>query len=74
VLVPKFKVGEVVALRSDPAVHVPVLEVITGGPECRYRVFENGGKATYYESQLQALAASEDGGATVDVDELHATR
>jgi SNF2 family DNA or RNA helicase len=67
-----FKVGDVVALRSDPGVQLPVLEVITGGPECRYRVFQNGTKATYYESQLQALATSGEGRETAGIDDLHA--
>jgi SNF2 family DNA or RNA helicase len=49
-----FKVGELVSLRSNPATIVPVLEVLTGSGECRYRVFENNSKTTYYESQLQA--------------------
>ena len=70
--VSSFKVGDVVALRSDPGVHLPVLEVITGGPECRYRVFQNGTKATYYESQLQALAEPGEGRETVSVEDLHA--
>lgn len=52
-----FKVGDVVALRSDKSIKIPVLEVITGGPEVRYSVFQDGARATYYESQLQAIAA-----------------
>ena len=34
---------------------MPVIEVVVGGAECRYRVFHNGAKAVYYESQLQLL-------------------
>jgi ATP-dependent helicase HepA len=49
-----FKVGDLVALRSNSNVVVPVIEVLSGGAECRYRVFQNNAKATYYESQLQA--------------------
>jgi hypothetical protein len=71
-VISSFNVGDVVALRSDPRSHLPVLEVITGGPQCRYRVFQNGTKATYYESQLQARAAPDDGRETVTVDDLHA--
>ncbi len=70
--VSSFKVGDVVALRSDPSIHLPVLEVIKGGPECRYRVFQNGSNATYYDSQLQAIAAPRDDRERVDVDDLHA--
>ena len=36
-----FKVGELVALRSNPNTMLPVIEVVLGGVECRYRVFEN---------------------------------
>ncbi len=54
-----FKVGDVVALRSDKSVRLPVLEVITSGPEVRYCVFQDGAKATYYEIQLQAVAMTD---------------
>ena len=36
-----FKAGDLVALRSDPSVLMPVIEVLSGGAECRYRVFQN---------------------------------
>ncbi|MET3842039.1 helicase-related protein [Bradyrhizobium sp. OAE829] len=67
-----FNVGDLVALRSNPSLHMPILEVITGGPECRYRVFENNTKATYYESQLQAIAAQTDEREALSVKSLHA--
>ena len=51
-----FRVGDLVALRSNPAQVMPVIEVIPGAGECRYRVFLNNTRAIYYESQLQALA------------------
>jgi hypothetical protein len=53
-----FKVGDVVVLRSDPNTHLPIIEVIAGGAECRYGVFHNNTKAFYYQSQLQALAVA----------------
>lgn len=49
-----FCAGDLVALRSNPEIILPVIEVIPGGGECRYRVFQNNLKATYYESQLQS--------------------
>ncbi|WP_169979793.1 DEAD/DEAH box helicase [Tautonia rosea] len=67
-----FKVGDLVALRSNPSVILPVIEVIPGGAECRYRVFENNAKATYYESQLQAPVAEEDERASLSPRALHA--
>ena len=67
-----FKAGDLVALRSDAATIMPVIEVLPGGAERRYRVFQNGTKATYYESQLQALAAETDEYDVLNVEELHA--
>lgn len=53
-----FKLGELVCLRSNPALVFPVIEVLASGiSETRYRVFENGTRPTYYESQLRPLDA-----------------
>lgn len=51
-----FAVGDLVTLRSNRAVTLPIIEVLATGGEPRYRVFENGAKALYYESQLEAIA------------------
>jgi len=67
-----FGVGELVTLRSDNSIIVPVLEVIQGGPEIRYRVFQDGMKATYYESQLRAAAGGDDENPEISIDELKA--
>ncbi len=67
-----FKVGDLVALRSSPNTMLPVIEVVLGGAECRYRVFENNAKTTYYESQLQAAAVATDERRALTVRELHA--
>jgi ATP-dependent helicase HepA len=69
---PMFKIGDFVAIRSDPTVLVPVLEVIPGGGECRYRVFQNNAKATYYESQLQAAPVSAEERQVLSAREMHA--
>jgi len=50
---PLYHVGDLVSLRSDPEKLFPIIEVVGGAGERRYRVFENGTKATYYESQLR---------------------
>lgn len=48
-----FAVGDIVCLRSDPAVVFPIVEVIVApGNETRYRVFHSGARQTYYEGQL----------------------
>lgn len=55
-----FSVGQLVCLRSNPNAVFPILEVVaTGGAETRYRVFENGAKQVYYESQLCELEETE---------------
>src|SRR5260370_29554740 len=46
-----FRVGDLVALRSAPTQILPVIGVIPGAGECRYLVFQNNLKATYYASQ-----------------------
>lgn len=53
---PLFKVGDLVALRSDPSILLPVIEVIAAGAERRYRVFHNNTRTIFYESQLQPAA------------------
>lgn len=53
---PAFDVGDLVALRSDPDTLLPVIEVVLGAAEPRYRVFRDNVGAVYYESQLQRAA------------------
>ncbi len=67
-----FKVGDVVVLGAKPTEPMPVLEVLTGGPECRYRVFHNGSKAVFYEKQLRLAAAADADQRTTSAAELHA--
>lgn len=56
-----FSVGQLVCLKSNPLKVFPVIEVIVSNvAESRYRVFENGVKQVYYESQLQALDVQSD--------------
>lgn len=67
-----FRMGDIVALRADPAKHLPIVEVLPGSGECRYHVFENGAKALYYESQLQPLAPQTSNEAMLRAGELQA--
>jgi ATP-dependent helicase HepA len=56
-----FTVGQLVCLRSNSNAMFPVLEILPGlGSESRFRVFENGMRQVYYESQLQAFDEQED--------------
>jgi superfamily II DNA or RNA helicase len=67
-----YKAGDIVALRADPSKLLPVVEVLPGGGECRYHVFDNGAKALYYESQLQPAAAIDFGEALLGAAALKA--
>lgn len=67
-----FKVGDLVSLRSDLNLLLPVLAVISGGVEPRYQVFQNNVKTKYYESQLQAVSVVQEERKTLTVNELHA--
>ena len=67
-----FKAGDLVALRSAPAILLPIMEVVQGGAECRYRVFQNNAIATYYESQLQPTAQPGDERTAISAREFHA--
>jgi ATP-dependent helicase HepA len=72
VTAPLFRMGDLVVLRSNPGVVIPILEVIPGAGEYRYRVFQNNTKATYYESQLQTPATTTDERTTVRAQDLQA--
>ena len=67
-----YKVGNLVARKSDPTVLMPVIEVMPGGAECRYQVFHDNRKATYYESQLQDPNQTEEPKSQLRANELHA--
>jgi ATP-dependent helicase HepA len=67
-----FKVGDIVSLRSDKAIKFPILEVITGGAEVRYCVFQDGAKEIYYESQLVAVAVPEAERPSISLEEFRA--
>lgn len=67
-----FQVGELVVLRSNLAAVMPIIEVIPGDAECRYQVFQDNRKVTYYESQLQSLAPIEEVRDRLDVVALRA--
>ena len=67
-----FQVGDLVALRSDPATVVPIIKVVPDGIECRYLVFQDNKKVTYYESQLQHLVETEEAQFHLSAEALHA--
>lgn len=69
----QFAIGELVCLKSNPAIVMPVIEVVTSGSgEPRYRVFQNNARATYYESQLEVVSITEEDRKKITAEELHA--
>ncbi len=54
----EFQPGDIVCLRSDPAVEGAIVNVTTGIAENRYSVFISTGIKEYYASQLQAKQGS----------------
>ena len=70
---PLFAIGDLVSLRSNAAVIMPILTVSeSASGEHRYTVFQNNIKSSYYESQLQAFADTSNNYSTLSVSELHA--
>ena len=69
----KFNVGDLVSLRSNPSVVLPVLAVLPSlAGETRYRVFEASRRQDYYESQLKAIEPQAAERATVSPADLSA--
>ncbi|AGH46821.1 DEAD/DEAH box helicase [Paraglaciecola psychrophila] len=68
-----FSSGEVVCLRSDNSVLLPIIEVVFNATGILYKVFQDNKLATYYESQLLALSneTAEDK-KQITINELHA--
>jgi superfamily II DNA or RNA helicase/uncharacterized protein YuzE len=68
---PTYNVGDVVALRSDPTVLMPIIEVIPGGAEPRYRVFQNNKGAFFYERQIQRAPKPAEKSTALTARQLH---
>lgn len=66
-----YKPGDMVRLKADPSKTGAITAVLNGAAENRYQVFIDGSVSTYYESQLETIAAATTR-ATVTPDELHA--
>lgn len=67
-----FQRGDLVALCSNPENVMPVLEVVPGPGERRYRVFQDSNLVTYYESQLQSVNNTTEDRKTLTSCEVHA--
>ncbi|MYD91593.1 MAG: DEAD/DEAH box helicase [Caldilineaceae bacterium SB0662_bin_9] len=69
---PDFRVGDVVALRSDRSRVGAVIDVLDGGVEIRYRVLIDGTISTFYGSQLVPGASTEEYSAELSAEECKA--
>ena len=69
---PEFRVGDVVALRSDRNRVGAVIEVIAGGAEIRYRILIDGATSTLYGRQVVPGDSAEDGSAEIGAEECKA--
>lgn len=64
--------GDVVRLRANPSKSGAVISVMPGEKETRYQVFLDGGKASYYESQLMPGEAEDESMTVASLREFHA--
>jgi superfamily II DNA or RNA helicase len=69
---PLFSVGDLITLRSNPTELMPIIEVLSGGAEYRYRVYHNNTPSIYYESQLQRRQTESKKLLTLTAEELRA--
>ena len=56
----EFSLGQLVLVKSNPSIKGAVVDVLSGHPETRVRVFVDGNVQTYYASQLQAEELPDD--------------
>ena len=68
----EFEPGQIVFLKSNPAIKGAIVEVLPGKPENRFKVFINGDTQTYYASQLQAKEKQEEEFRSVSCEKFHA--
>ena len=68
----EFKPGQIVFLKSNPAVKGAVVEVKPGEVENRVKVFLNDTVQTYYASQLQADDQADEATRWISIDQFHA--
>ena len=69
---PEFRVGDVVALRSDRRRVGAVIEVLGGGAEVRYRVLIDGAVSMLYGSQVMPGDSTADSSVGISAEECKA--
>ena len=68
----EFEPGDLVFLKSNPAIKGAVISVLPGQPENRFNVFVDNKKHIFYASQLQALDQHDDDTQFVSGEQFHA--
>ena len=68
----EFELGQIVFLKSNPAIKGAVVAVLPGKPENRFKVFVDGDTQTYYASQLQSEGRKDDDSQFVSCEQFHA--
>ena len=64
--------GDIVRMRANPSKSGAVISAIPGEKETRYQVFLDGGKASYYESQLMPDESEDESMTAASLREFHA--
>ena len=67
----EFEPGQIVVLKSNPAIRGAVVTVIPGQPENRFMVFVEGETQTYYASQIKAEDRQEAESRFLPCEEFH---
>jgi len=67
----EFEPGQIVFLKSNPAIRGAVVSVSPGKPENRFKVFVDGETQTYYASQLQAEDRRDDDSQFLPCEQFH---
>ncbi len=68
----EFEPGQIVSLKSNPAVRGAVISVLPGKPENRFKVFINGATQTFYSSQLTPIEEKDADAFLASCDQFHA--
>ena len=70
--VAEFEPGQVVFVKSNPAIRGAVISILPAKPENRFKVFVDGQMQTFYASQLQVEKIREETAEALLCDQFHA--
>ena len=69
---PEFELGQIVSLRSNPAVRGAIVAMLPGTAENRFKVFTDGATQIFYSSQLQPIGEQDAETRVTSCDQFHA--